>query len=239
MASVICVTGASQGIGKAVATYFSELGHHVFNLDIKPPPDGSTSFETSPLDITDEVACGRLFDRIGRDYGRIDGLVNCASIFSTLTMKPFWEIASSDWDQVINVNLKGTFNTCKTALPWLKQSPAGRIINFSSAVVPMGRPNYLHYVSSKAGVQGLSRAMAREVGDFNITVNAILPGATVTEVARETVSPEQMQAMIQSRCIKRPQEVSDLTGLVGFLCSREADFITGQSFVVDGGLTVT
>ena len=87
--------------------------------------------------------------------------------------------------------------------------------------------------------QFLLLALAREVGDFNITVNAILPGATVTEVARETVSPEQMKAMIQSRCIKRPQEVSDLTGLVGFLCSREADFITGQSFVVDGGLTVT
>ena len=239
MESVICVTGASQGIGRAVATYFSDRGHDVFNLDIEPPSEGSTSFETSLLDITDELACASRFDRIGKEYGRIDALINCASIFSTLTMKPFWEIESSDWDQVINVNLKGTFHTCKTALPWLKQSLTGRIINFSSAVVPMGRPNYLHYVSSKAGVQGLSRAMAREVGDFNITVNAILPGSTVTEVARETVSLEQMKVMIQSRCIKRPQEVSDLTGLVSFLCSREADFITGQSFVVDGGLTVT
>jgi 3-oxoacyl-[acyl-carrier protein] reductase len=239
MASVICITGASQGIGRALATYFNERGNHVFNLDIKPPVDESKSVEMLLLDITDEEACGALFDRIGQDHGRIDALINCASIFSTLTMKPFWEIESSDWDQVINVNLKGTFNTCKTSLPWLQRSSAGRVINFSSAVVPMGRPNYLHYVSSKAGVQGLSRAMAREVGDFNITVNAILPGATVTEVARETVSPEQMRVMIQSRCIKRPQEVSDLTGLVGFLCSREADFITGQSFVVDGGLTVT
>ena len=239
MESVICITGASQGIGRALATYFNDRGHRVFNLDVKLPADGSNSFETSLLDITDDRACGRIFDSIGQSHGRIDVLINCASIFSTLTMKPFWEIESSDWDQVINVNLKGTFNTCKKALPWLKKSSTGRIINFSSAVVPMGRPNYLHYVSSKAGVQGLSRAMAREVGDFNITVNAILPGATVTEVARETVSPEQMKAMIQSRCIKRPQEVSDLTGVVGFLCSKEADFITGQSFVVDGGLIVT
>ncbi len=239
MESVIFITGASQGIGKALAKYFNDLGHRVFNLDVKLPADGSNSFETWLLDITDEEACGRIFDSIGQGHGRVDVLINCASIFSTLTMKPFWEIESSDWDQVINVNLKGTFNTCKKALPWLKKSSTGRIINFSSAVVPMGRPNYLHYVSSKAGVQGLSRAMAREVGDFNITVNAILPGATVTEVARETVSPEQMKAMIQSRCIKRPQEVSDLTGVVGFLCSKEADFITGQSFVVDGGLTVT
>ena len=239
MESVICITGASQGIGRALATYFNDRGHRVFNLDVKLPADRSNSFETRLIDITDEEACGRIFDSIGQGHGRVDVLINCASIFSTLTMKPFWEIESSDWDQVINVNLKGTFNTCKKALPWLKKSSTGRIINFSSAVVPMGRPNYLHYVSSKAGVQGLSRAMAREVGDFNITVNAILPGATVTEVARETVSPEQMKAMIQSRCIKRPQEVSDLTGVVGFLCSKEADFITGQSFVVDGGLTVT
>ena len=239
MESVICITGASQGIGRALATYFNDRGHRVFNLDIKLPADGSNSFETLLLDITNEEACGRIFDSIGQSHSRIDVLINCASIFSTLIMKPFWEIESSDWDQVINVNLKGTFNTCKKALPWLKKSSTGRIINFSSAVVPMGRPNYLHYVSSKAGVQGLSRAMAREVGDFNITVNAILPGATVTEVARETVSPEQMKAMIQSRCIKRPQEVSDLTGVVGFLCAKEADFITGQSFVVDGGLTVT
>ena len=239
MESVICITGASQGIGRALATYFNDRDHRVFNLDVKLPADGSNSFETLLLDITDDVACGRIFDSIGQSHGRIDVLINCASIFSTLTMKPFWEIESSDWDQVINVNLKGTFNTCKKALPWLKKSSTGRIINFSSAVVPMGRPNYLHYVSSKAGVQGLSRAMAREVGDFNITVNEILPGATVTEVARETVSPEQMKAMIQSRCIKRPQEVSDLTGLVGFLCAKEAEFITGQSFIVDGGLTVT
>ena len=178
MASVICVTGASQGIGRAIATHFSDRGDNVFNLDIKAPLDDSTSFGSSILDITNEDACGKIFDHIGQEYGRIDVLINCASIFSTLTMKPFWEIESSDWDQVINVNLKGTFNTCKTALPWLKQSQAGRIINFSSAVVPMGRPNYLHYVSSKAGVQGLSGRWPG-VGDFQITVNAILPGATV------------------------------------------------------------
>ena len=151
-------------------------------------------------------------------------------------MKPFWEIEIEEWDSVIKVNLTGTFNTCKAAFPWLKRSRCPRIINFSSAVVPMGRPNYLHYVSSKAGVQGMTRAMAREVGDFGITVNAILPGATVTEVPRDTVSPEQMQAMINSRCLKRPQNVDDLSGIISFLCSDRSGFITGQSFVIDGGI---
>ena len=116
MESVICITGASQGIGRALATYFNHRGHHVFNLDVKLPANGSNSFETSLLDITDDEARGRIFDSIGQSHGRIDVLINCASIFSTLTMKPFWEIESSDWDQVINVNLKGTFNTCKKAL---------------------------------------------------------------------------------------------------------------------------
>ena len=239
MSLVICITGASQGIGRAIAIYFASLGHQVFNLDINKPSDDKCKFENLNLDVTDEDACARVFSKIGEDFGQIDILVNCASIFSTLIMKPFWEIESKDWDIVLNVNLKGTFNTCKTALPWLKRSKMGRIINFSSAVVPMGRPNYLHYVSSKAGVQGLSRAMAREVGEFNITVNAILPGSTITEVPRDTVSPEQMKAMIDARCIKRPQTVADLTGIVGFLCSEESGFITGQSFVVDGGLVVT
>ena len=102
----------------------------------------------------------------------------------------------------------------------------------------MGRPNYLHYVSSRLVFRGCLRDGERGRG-LQHHGQRDLPGATVTEVARETVSPEQMKAMIQSRCIKRPQEVSDLTGVVGFLCSKEADFITGQSFVVDGGLTVT
>ena len=163
-------------------------------------------------------ACNTSFAQIGADHGRIDALIHCASIFSSFTMKPCREIESADWDQVIDVNLKGTFNTCKAALPWLKRSGVGRIINFSSAVVPMGRPNYLHYVSSKAGVQGLTRAMAREVGDFDITVNAILPGATVTEVPRETVSRTN-EGHDSGPLHKTPQEVSDLTGLVGFLCS--------------------
>ena len=239
MSLIICITGASQGIGKALAVYFKDLGHKVFNLDIATKVDNSPESENLHLDVTDEKASAAVFSKIGADHGHIDVLVNCASIFSTLTMKPFWEIESADWDQVLNVNLKGTFNTCKMVLPWLKRSKAPRIINFSSAVVPMGRANYLHYVSSKAGVQGLTRAMARELGDLDITVNVILPGATVTEIPRETVSPEQMAAMVKARCIKRPQQVSDLTGLVGFLCSPEAGFITGQSFVVDGGLVVT
>ena len=153
-------------------------------------------------------------------------------------MKPFWEIESADWDRVINVNLKGTFNTCKAALPWLKQSGMGRIINFSSAVVPMGRPNYLHYVSSKAGVRGLTRAMAREVGDFNITVNAILRSHRDRGAQRDCLTRTN-EGHDPSPLRKTPTRSIRPDRIGWFLCSDEASFITGQSFVVDGGLVVT
>jgi 3-oxoacyl-[acyl-carrier protein] reductase len=232
---IVCITGASQGIGRGIANSLSEEGYKVINLDIKAP-ETTEGFETIELDIGDSYCCSDTLEEVGQRFGCIDVLINCASIFSTLSMKPFWEIEIEEWESVIKVNLTGTFNTCKAAFPWLKRSRCPRIINFSSAVVPMGRPNYLHYVSSKAGVQGMTRAMAREVGDFGITVNAILPGATVTEVPRDTVSPEQMQAMINSRCLKRPQNVDDLSGIISFLCSDRSGFITGQSFVIDGGI---
>ena len=102
----------------------------------------------------------------------------------------------------------------------------------------MGRPYYLHYVTSKAGVNGLTRAIAREVGDWNINVNAIMPGAVETEIPRESVTPEQLKAMIAQRCIKRRETPQDLVGTVMFLASDEAGFITGQIIHVDGGLVM-
>ena len=116
-----------------------------------------------------------------------------------------------------------------------KADKGGRIVNIASAVVPMGRPNYAHYVASKAGVIGLTRAMAREIGEFDITVNSILPGATDTGIDRKTVSPQQREALINARSLKRPQVPEDLTGVLRFLLSEDSRFITGQSLVVDGG----
>ena len=242
----VIITGASRNIGRRGAELFAEEGCNLaICTSTKMDQLAETAAEcekrgasvmTMQVDVSNEGQVNEFITKTAEKFGRIDVLVNNAVFRSEgdlLTMDV------ENWKRNIEVNIDGPFYMCRAAVPYMIERKWGRIINFSSAVVPMGRPNYLHYVSSKAGVQGLSRAMAREVGDFNITVNAILPGATVTEVARETVSPEQMKAMIQSRCIKRPQEVSDLTGVVGFLCSKEADFITGQSFVVDGGLTVT
>jgi len=118
----------------------------------------------------------------------------------------------------------------------MRKQGSVRIINISSSVVHIGRPNYLHYVASKGAVMSMTRAMAREVGDFGITVNCITPGATYTEIPRETVTLEQKEALVRMMCLKRPQEPKDLVGTVAFLASDDAAFITGQTINVDGGL---
>jgi 3-oxoacyl-[acyl-carrier protein] reductase len=234
----IVITGASQGIGRGLAAHFLSQGDAVVSLDLHAGPDDTIAadpnFRSILCDVTEPESIHVALDTLG--WSKIDVLVNCASIFSTLTMQPFWQIAPAEWRRVVDVNLNGSFFVTVAALDYLKASSAGRVIHFSSAVVPMGRPNYLHYVSSKAGIVGMTRAMARELGALNITVNAVLPGATVTEIERDTVSPEQMQAMISARSIARAQRVDDVTGVVAFLASDAARFMTGQALVVDGGL---
>jgi 3-oxoacyl-[acyl-carrier protein] reductase len=119
----------------------------------------------------------------------------------------------------------------------MRAARAGSIINISSAAYVMGRPNYLHYTTSKAAVVGMTRSLARELGQYDVRVNAVLPGAVETEIARETVSPEQMRFQIAQRSLARVEEPVDLVGVVLFLASSDSRFITGQSLVVDGGLT--
>jgi 3-oxoacyl-[acyl-carrier protein] reductase len=165
-------------------------------------------------------------------------LVNNAAIFSTITMKPFWEITTDEWDGLQAVNVRGVWLAAKAVVPQMRRQGSGRIINISSGVIFMGRTHYLHYVASKGAVFAMTRAMARELGDFGITVNAITPGATYTEVPRATVTPEQREAMLRAMCIKRPEEPRDLVGTVVFLASDDAAFISGQTINVDGGMNL-
>jgi 3-oxoacyl-[acyl-carrier protein] reductase len=243
---VAIITGAGQGIGRAYAHRFGEEGSSVVVAEINAEKGEAVAGEVQraggkalfvPADVSDEGSCQAMAKAALDAFGRIDVLVNNAAIFSTIQMKPFWELAQAEWDQLMAVNLKGPWLAAKAVFPAMRKQGGGAIINISSAAYLLGRPNYVHYVASKAGIIGLTRSMAREVGEYSIRVNAITPGPTYTEVPRGTVTPEQKEAMIKAQCIKRPEVPQDLVGIVAFLASDDATFITGQTFNVEGGLT--
>ena len=172
-----------------------------------------------------------------RELGRPTILVNDAAIFSSLKMRPFTEIPTSEWNAVMAVNVRGAFNCCRAVVPLMADAGYGKIVNISSSTVFLGRPNYLHYVTSKAALIGFTRALANEVGPKGIRVNAITPGSTKTEIPRETITDEQRKVMAAQTALGRVQTADDLVGTVVFLSSPASDFITGQTINVDGGLS--
>ena len=236
------VTGGAQGFGKAITERFLKSGARVaiWDQDIalarKTAQALGGDVEAVACDVSDPAAVTKARDATTKALGRIDILVNNAAIFSTIKMRPFWEIPLAEWDELMGINVRGVWLAAKAVVPQMRKQGSGRIVNISSGVVFMGRPNYLHYVASKGAVVAMTRAMAKELGEFGINVNAITPGPVYTEVPRETVTPEQREAMIRAQSIKRAAAPQDLEGTVVFLCSEDAAFITGQTINVDGGL---
>ncbi|MBI2768031.1 MAG: SDR family oxidoreductase [Burkholderiales bacterium] len=242
---VVVITGAGQGLGRAYALMFGARNQVVVAMDLNEVAVNAVASEIRAaggeclslvVDVGNADAVEDAARRIEKQYGRADILVNNAAIFSTIQMRPFEEIPLDEWSRVLHVNVTGPFLMARSIAPLMRRKKWGRIINVSSAAALMGRANYLHYTTSKAAVIGMTRSMARELGPDGITVNAVLPGATDTEIPRQTVTPAQKQAQIAMRCIQREANVDDLTGTVAFLASDESRFISGQSFVVDGGL---
>ena len=241
---VAIVTGAAQGIGRAYALRLSGEGAKVVIADIL---DGSGVLEEMRkkevealalhTDVTDEQSTQEMAQKTVERFGRIDILVNNAAFFSGIVKKPFYQISAEEWDAVMRVNLKGLFLCSKAVYPQMKQQGKGKIINVSSGTFFRGLPHFLHYVTSKGGVIGFTRALAREVGDDGIRVNAIAPGYTETEILRERPQdPEEvLRAIVANRCIKRIETPEDLAGAIVFFASDDSDFITGQTILVDGG----
>lgn len=241
----VIVTGAAQGIGRRLALTLVAEGIDVLLADWNAEKgEAAAREETSgtgrrlfmKTDVADEESCRAAVKAATEAFGSVFGLVNNASIFSTLQMRPFWEIPGEEWDQVQTVNLKGVFNMTRAAREALVASGDGAVVNVASSTLLFGRPNYAHYVSSKAGVMGLSRAMARELGTHGVRVNTLTPGPTFTEIERATVTPAQKAAMIEQQCLKRTGGPDDITDAIIFLLSRQARWITGQLLNVDGGM---
>lgn len=243
---VVVVTGAGQGLGRAYAHAFADAGAIPVIAELDENSGRAVADELAQkkakalfvrTDVSSPESVQAMVAKADAEFGRIDVLVNNAAIFSTLQMRPFEEIPLEEWARVLNVNITGSFLCARAVLPVMRRANWGRIINISSATVSMGRPNYLHYVTSKAAVIGMARSMAREVGKYGINVNTVLPGATVTEVPRATVTEAQRQAIVGLQCIPRIEAMDDLIGPVLFLASDASRFVTGQSLTVDGGVT--
>jgi 3-oxoacyl-[acyl-carrier protein] reductase len=241
----VIVTGAAQGIGRRMALTLVAEGVDVCVADWNEERGQAVASEETPgkgrrifvkTDVADQASCDAAVAKAREAFGGVFGLVNNASIFSTLKMRPFWEIPADEWERVQSVNLTGVFNMTRAAREALIASTCGSVVNISSSTILFGRQNYAHYVSSKAGVMGLSRAMARELGPLGVRVNTLTPGPTFTEIERATVTPEQKEAMIATQCLRRPGAPEDIADATLFLLSKQARWVTGQLLNVDGGM---
>jgi 3-oxoacyl-[acyl-carrier protein] reductase len=243
---VIIVTGGAHGIGRAYCQGLASEGAKVVVADL----DGGGGDELArvlnkdgydTLAVRTDVAEPADAEQMARAtldrFGRIDGLINNAALFQRPAMSrvPFEQIPVEEWDRLMAMNLRGIFLCCRAVVPAMKRQQSGKIVNISSGTVFYGAPNAAHYVTSKAGVIGLTRALARELGAHSINVNTIAPGLIISMDEVDPTRDAQNQQRLAARAIKRTEVPQDVVGTALFLCSAESDFITGQTLVVDGG----
>ncbi len=239
---VAIVTGAGGGLGRAFALALAGAGARVAAADYNLEGAGVTVEQilaqggeamAVEVDVAEEDSVERMARSVAERWGRIDVLVNNAGVYGSIVRKPFFEITSSDWDGLMAVNLKGPWLCARAVFPYLRER-GGSIINITSATFYSGSPLWAHYVASKGGVIGLTRALAREAGDYGIRVNAIAPGFTLTEASLQLIE-DAARYGVNRGAIKRAQQTDDLIGALLFFAAPASDFVTGQTLVVDGG----
>jgi NAD(P)-dependent dehydrogenase (short-subunit alcohol dehydrogenase family) len=228
---VAIVTGGAQGIGAAIVVGLEGAGAEVVVADLEPPEGGIQA------DVSSEEDVRRMVEQALERNGRIDVLVNNAGLYASLEMRAFTEIPLEEWNRVMEVNVASMFLTSRAVVPVMREQGGGKIVNISSGTPFRGVPFLLHYVTSKGAIVALTRALAKELGKDSIHVNCVAPGFTMSEGVKS--HPEVIEKLrdvsIASRTIQRDQVPEDVVGAVVFLCSPAADFITGQTMVIDGG----
>jgi 3-oxoacyl-[acyl-carrier protein] reductase len=240
----VIVTGGGKGIGKVYAQEFAKVGARVVAADIDEAAAKAVAADLTAgglealglgADIASEASVAAMTQAALDRFGTIDVLINNASLMSVLPRRSWLEIPVDEWDRVMEVNLRGMFLCCRAVFPTMKAQQRGKVVNISSSRFFEGSPNRLHYTTSKAGVVGFTRALAREVGEFGVTVNAVAPGLTASDTQVSSTSGNYLAARSSGRAIDRVQTPEDLVGAVMFLSSPASDFMTGQTLLVDGG----
>lgn len=238
------ITGGARGIGFAIAEEFVNEGADVVLFDIAFPDDFETKADvlrkkgnkvlSKKVDITSTDATQKAIDEVASELGKIDILVNNAGITRD---KLLIRMSEQDWDAVLAVNLKGAFNTIKAVSRIMARQRNGKIVSVSSVVGLMGNFGQANYAASKAGLIGLTKSVAKELASRNVNVNCIAPGFVETEMTAQ-LSEEQRKAMLDLIPLKRGSKPEEIAGIVAFLASDKADYITGQVIKIDGGMVM-
>jgi NAD(P)-dependent dehydrogenase (short-subunit alcohol dehydrogenase family) len=244
----VLVTGAGGGIGAVYVRALTAAGANVVAADLPATADpGTENAEKAtaagpgravftPVDITDDTSLAAAVEVATTEFGGLDGLLNNAAIYAGLgPKKPLTELTTDEWDRVLTVNVRGAFQAVRAAVPALTARGGGRIVLISSTVARTGPAGFAHYVASKAAVEGLARAAARELGPAGITVNCVAPGLVSNEGTRAVNSEDYIARVAGTRSVPREMAPDDLVGAALWLVGPDSGFVSGQTVVVDGG----
>jgi NAD(P)-dependent dehydrogenase (short-subunit alcohol dehydrogenase family) len=241
---VIIVTGAGSGLGRAYAERLVAEGARIVIAEIDTKSGANTAEDLQSrggeaifveTDVASEDSTNALAARVLEKWGQIDGLVANAGLANSVGGAGYNELTVEQWDRIMQVNVRGTWLTCRAVAPHMQTRKKGSIVTISSDTTMWGSPKLLHYVTSKGAIEAFTRAMARELGSDGVRINCVAPGL-LNNPATSGVPLAKREWNIHNRAIGREGTVEDVTGLVSFLLSDEASFITGQIIVADGGL---
>jgi len=248
LGKTVVVTGGGRGLGRAYCESLAEQGANVVAADIRDTGNTIEAVKSAGghaigvhLDVTDPISCNDMANAAIEAYGRIDSLVNNAALYGDISGGRFDQIPDAQWDNVMNVNIKGIWNCCRACVPSIRESGGGTIINISSLAATYGMPYALDYAMSKAAVIGMTRSLARELGRDWIRVNAVAPTAVLTEGTEEYMGEKMEKALgviASNQALNANLEPKDMVGTISFLVSDASKFITGQTIMVDGGTTL-